>query len=138
MGVHRSHWRRVERPVCGWQSLTDTELRVAAIVAEGLTNAQVAERLFVSRHTVDFHLRQIFRKLAVRSRTELARSALGAEEHRSARTVNSAESGGLRTRVPDSAELVSSRRLLLHRGRPGLARRRLRLSEVDGFSAEVD
>jgi DNA-binding CsgD family transcriptional regulator len=76
MGVHRSHWRRVERPVCGWQSLTDTELRVAAIVAEGLTNAQVAERLFVSRHTVDFHLRQIFRKLAVRSRTELARVLL--------------------------------------------------------------
>jgi DNA-binding CsgD family transcriptional regulator len=73
MGVHRSHWRRLERPVCGWQSLTDTELRVAGIVAEGLTNAQVAERLFVSRHTVDFHLRQIFRKLAVRSRTELAR-----------------------------------------------------------------
>jgi DNA-binding CsgD family transcriptional regulator len=76
MGVHRSHWRRVERPVCGWQSLTDTELRVAAIVAEGLTNAQVAERLFVSRHTVDFHLRQIFRKLAVRSRTELARAVM--------------------------------------------------------------
>lgn len=76
VGVHRSHWRRVERPVCGWQSLTDTELRVAAIVAEGLTNAQVAERLFVSRHTVDFHLRQIFRKLAVRSRTELARALM--------------------------------------------------------------
>src|SRR4051794_38524021 len=76
MGVHRSHWRRVERPVCGWQSLTDTELRVAAIVAEGLTNAQVAERLFVSRHTVDFHLRQIFRKLGVRSRTELARAVM--------------------------------------------------------------
>ena len=73
LGVHRSHWRRVVRPVCGWQSLTDTELRVATVVAEGLTNAQVAERLFVSHHTVDFHLRQIFRKLALRSRTELAR-----------------------------------------------------------------
>ena len=76
MGVHPSHWRRVERPVCGWQSLTATEVRVAAVVAEGLTNAQVAERLFVSRHTVDFHLRQIFRKLAVRSRTELARAVI--------------------------------------------------------------
>lgn len=79
MGVRRSHWRRVERPVCGWESLTDTELRVAAIVAEGLTNVQVAERLFVSRHTVDFHLRQIFRKLAVRSRTELARALVEQE-----------------------------------------------------------
>ena len=56
---------------------------LAAIVAEGLTNVQVAERLFVSRHTVDFHLRQIFRKLAVRSRTELARSLV---EHDSAPT----------------------------------------------------
>jgi len=50
-----------------------------ATMAESLTNAQVAERLFVSRHTVDFHLRQIFRKLAVRSRTELARALVEQE-----------------------------------------------------------
>jgi DNA-binding CsgD family transcriptional regulator len=48
-------------------SVADDEQQVSRIVAEGLTNAQVAERLFLSRHTIDFHLRKIYRKLAVRS-----------------------------------------------------------------------
>jgi DNA-binding CsgD family transcriptional regulator len=61
------------RPVSGWASLTEAERRVALAVAEGLTNAQAADRLCLSRHTVDFHLRQTFRKLDIRSRVELAR-----------------------------------------------------------------
>jgi DNA-binding CsgD family transcriptional regulator len=61
------------RPSRGWLALSPTEMRVAELVADGLTNAQVAERIFLSRHTVDFHLRQIFRKLAVSSRVELTR-----------------------------------------------------------------
>jgi DNA-binding CsgD family transcriptional regulator len=61
------------RPVSGWASLTTTEERVALVVAEGCTNAEVASRMYLSRHTVDFHLRQIFRKLAIRSRVELTR-----------------------------------------------------------------
>jgi DNA-binding CsgD family transcriptional regulator len=69
---HRSGGRR-GRPLTGWSSLTETELRVIDLVAEGLTNAEAAERLFLSRHTVDFHLRQVFRKLGIRSRVELAR-----------------------------------------------------------------
>jgi DNA-binding CsgD family transcriptional regulator/predicted negative regulator of RcsB-dependent stress response len=76
LGVRPSHWTRAERPLTGWASLTDTEVRVARIVAEGATNAQAAGRLFLSRHTVDFHLRQIFRKLSIRSRVELTRIAL--------------------------------------------------------------
>jgi DNA-binding CsgD family transcriptional regulator len=76
LGVRPCHWTRADRPVSGWASLTDTERRVAEIVAEGLTNAQVGERMFVSRYTVDFHLRQVFRKLSIRSRVELARLAL--------------------------------------------------------------
>jgi DNA-binding CsgD family transcriptional regulator len=63
------------RPVSGWASLTEAERRVALAVAEGLTNAQAADRLCLSRHTVDFHLRQTFRKLDIRSRVELARLA---------------------------------------------------------------
>jgi DNA-binding CsgD family transcriptional regulator len=46
------------------------------LVAEGLTNRQVAERMFLSRHTVDFHLRQVFRKLGINSRVELVAVAL--------------------------------------------------------------
>jgi DNA-binding CsgD family transcriptional regulator len=76
LGVRPCHWTRAERPVSGWASLTETERRVADIVAEGLTNPQVADRLFLSRHTVDFHLRQAFRKLDIRSRVELTRLVL--------------------------------------------------------------
>jgi DNA-binding CsgD family transcriptional regulator len=65
------------RPVYGWASLTESERRVAGVVAEGLTNPQAGERLFLSRHTVDFHLRQIFRKLGIHSRVELTRVVVG-------------------------------------------------------------
>ena len=49
---------------------------MARVVAEGCTNVQTAERLSISRHTVDFHLRQIFRKLEVQSRVKLTRRVL--------------------------------------------------------------
>jgi DNA-binding CsgD family transcriptional regulator len=54
------------------RQLTPPERDVAALVSEGLTNQQVARRLHRSPHTVNFHLRNIFRKLDVRSRVELA------------------------------------------------------------------
>jgi DNA-binding CsgD family transcriptional regulator len=56
----------------GMTGLTDTEQSVAAWVTQGLTNREVAERLFMSRHTVDSHLRSIYRKLGVSSRLALA------------------------------------------------------------------
>jgi DNA-binding CsgD family transcriptional regulator len=56
----------------GWDGLTPTERSVAAVVAEGATNREAAARLYLSPHTVDFHLRQIFRKLGIGSRVELA------------------------------------------------------------------
>ena len=52
--------------------LTPTEQRVAELVAAGHTNREVAQALFVSVHTVEDNLRRIYRKLGVRSRTELA------------------------------------------------------------------
>ena len=61
-----------ERASLGWDSLTESECRLAWLVAEGLTNRQAAARLFVSHHTVDSHLRHIFRKLEINSRVELA------------------------------------------------------------------
>jgi DNA-binding CsgD family transcriptional regulator len=55
--------------------MTAAELAVAQLVAEGLTNREVAERLFVSPHTVSSHLRHVFLKLGINSRVELARRA---------------------------------------------------------------
>jgi DNA-binding CsgD family transcriptional regulator len=52
--------------------LTRTERTVATLVAQGLTNRQIAEQLFVSPRTVDAHLAHIFRKLDIRSRARLA------------------------------------------------------------------
>jgi predicted ATPase/DNA-binding NarL/FixJ family response regulator len=60
------------RPPGGWDSLTPTEVRVAELVAEGLTNPQIAERMFVSAGTVKTHISHIFRKLGLHSRTELS------------------------------------------------------------------
>jgi DNA-binding CsgD family transcriptional regulator len=76
LGVRRRHWERSERPASGWESLTATELSISALCSEGLTNPQIADRLFLSRHTVDFHLRQIFRKLDINSRVTLTRLQL--------------------------------------------------------------
>ncbi|GAA4579492.1 hypothetical protein GCM10023194_05240 [Planotetraspora phitsanulokensis] len=56
-----------------WSRLTDSERTVAEHVARGLTNRETAALLFISPHTVDYHLRQVFRKFQVRSRVELAR-----------------------------------------------------------------
>ena len=57
-------------------TLTRTEEREAALVATGSTNREVAAALFVSVHTVEANLKRIYRKLGIRSRTELARSSL--------------------------------------------------------------
>jgi DNA-binding CsgD family transcriptional regulator len=76
MGVRHCHWRRRERPVSGWDSLTETERAVSDLVAQGLTNRKAAEQMFLSPHTIDFHLRQIFRKLQIDSRVDLTRLAI--------------------------------------------------------------
>ncbi len=57
--------------------LTHQELEVARLVAQGLSNREVAARLFVSHRTVEFHLRNAFTKLGVNSRTKLATLDLG-------------------------------------------------------------
>jgi peptidoglycan hydrolase-like protein with peptidoglycan-binding domain/DNA-binding CsgD family transcriptional regulator len=52
--------------------LTETERHVAALIAQGHTNREVAAAMFVTENTVQTHIRHIFQKLGVRSRTELA------------------------------------------------------------------
>ncbi|MCB5910443.1 helix-turn-helix transcriptional regulator [Streptomyces sp. SF28] len=60
----------------GWSNLTPSELRVVRLVADGLTNRQVASRLSLSTHTIDSHLRHSFAKLGISRRVELARHVL--------------------------------------------------------------
>jgi DNA-binding CsgD family transcriptional regulator len=67
--------RRVQPPQApstGWAALTRAELEVARLVAQGKTNREIADHLFVSPHTVNSHLRHIFAKVRVRSRVQLA------------------------------------------------------------------
>jgi DNA-binding CsgD family transcriptional regulator len=54
-----------------WPSLTPSEMRIAGFVAKGLTNKDIAQRLCVSPHTVDAHLKHIYTKLDIHSRVEL-------------------------------------------------------------------
>ena len=59
----------------GWDSLTPTETKITALVAEGLSNPQIAARLFLSRRTVATHVSHILSKLDVHSRIDIAREA---------------------------------------------------------------
>jgi DNA-binding CsgD family transcriptional regulator len=72
LGVRHRPLAKRRRATTGWQSLTDTEWQVVRLVAQGLTNRQVGERLFVSRRTVETHLAHVFQKLGFSSRAQLA------------------------------------------------------------------
>ncbi|OFW72721.1 MAG: hypothetical protein A2Y55_05415 [Actinobacteria bacterium RBG_16_68_12] len=69
----RSELRRISGRAATPGALTPAEERVAALVAEGKTNREVAAALYLSERTVEGHLSHVFGKLGVRSRTELAR-----------------------------------------------------------------
>lgn len=71
-GLHAGARGPRRRPAHGWDSLTATERRVSELVAQGLSNPQIGERLFVSRRTVQTHVSNVFRKLSLASRAELA------------------------------------------------------------------
>jgi DNA-binding CsgD family transcriptional regulator len=64
-----------KRPASGWGSLTLSELDVAGLVCEELTNKDIAARLFVSPRTVQTHLAHVYTKLGLTSRVQLAQKA---------------------------------------------------------------
>lgn len=81
----RRRWRAVSlhvgargarsRPRTGWESLSEGELRVVRLVAEGRTNREIAAQLFITRDTVHTHVSHALRKLGLSSRVELAAQA---------------------------------------------------------------
>ena len=69
--LSRSGARLVREPASGVEGLTPSEIRVAELAAEGLTNREVAQALFVSEKTVETHLGRVYRKLDIKSRHAL-------------------------------------------------------------------
>jgi len=61
-------------PTQSRSNLTPSELRVARMAAEGMTNREIAQALFLTENTIETHLRSVFRKLQLRSRSQLARA----------------------------------------------------------------
>jgi DNA-binding NarL/FixJ family response regulator len=76
--IHRQT-RRGAADGRGLESLTGRELQLARLVVDRKTNPQIASELFLSQKTVETHLRNIFRKVGVSSRVDLARAVESAE-----------------------------------------------------------
>jgi len=74
-GIRRGPHAKHRRAQSGWDSLTATEIKIAAFVEEGLSNPEIAARLLLSRRTVATHVSHILKKLDVHSRIDIAREA---------------------------------------------------------------
>jgi DNA-binding CsgD family transcriptional regulator len=89
----RATGETVRRRDAGRERLTPQELRIAELVAEGGSNREVAERLFLSPRTVGYHLARVYQKLGISSRTRLARELRERELDRSAETGGQRQTG---------------------------------------------
>ena len=74
-GIRRGPHAKHRQARSGWDSLTATEIKIAAFVEEGLSNPEIAARLLLSRRTVATHVSHILKKLDVHSRTDIARES---------------------------------------------------------------
>jgi DNA-binding NarL/FixJ family response regulator len=74
-GIRRGPHAKHRQARSGWDSLTATEIKIAAFVEEGLSNPEIAAKLLLSRRTVATHVSHILKKLDVHSRTDIARES---------------------------------------------------------------
>ncbi|MDG4827523.1 AAA family ATPase [Asanoa sp. WMMD1127] len=74
-GIRRGPRVRHRQARRGWEALTPTEVRVAGMVAQGMSNPQIATQLYLSRRTVQTHVSHILAKLELQSRIDIAREA---------------------------------------------------------------
>jgi DNA-binding CsgD family transcriptional regulator len=88
-GIRRGRRGTRGRPQIGWASLTPAEHAVAGLVAEGLSNPQIGERLYISRRTVQTHLAHMFAKLDIATRAQLAADVT---RHRGSEPADTADS----------------------------------------------
>ena len=65
-----------QRAVSGWAALTPTEVKIAALIAQGASTSEIARAMFLSRRTVQTYISRILAKLGVKSRVEIVREAL--------------------------------------------------------------
>ncbi|HEX2355745.1 MAG TPA: AAA family ATPase [Micromonosporaceae bacterium] len=74
-GIRRGPRVRHRRADHGWESLTPTELKIVELVAQGMSNPEIARHLFLSRRTVQTHVSHVLAKLNLHSRIDIAREA---------------------------------------------------------------
>jgi len=74
-GIRRGPHAKHRQATSGWESLTPTETKIAALVEAGLSNPEIAAKLLLSRRTIATHVSHILKKLDVHSRTDIAREA---------------------------------------------------------------
>jgi DNA-binding CsgD family transcriptional regulator len=75
-GIRRGSRAKHRQAQSGWASLTPAEIKIAALVEEGLSNPEIAARLLLSPRTIATHVSHILKKLDVHSRTEIARESV--------------------------------------------------------------
>ncbi|MDT7783000.1 MAG: hypothetical protein QOF58_1419 [Pseudonocardiales bacterium] len=76
LGIRRGPRSLHRRATSGWDALTPAEVRIAGLVAKGLSNPDIAGELFLSRRTVQTHVSNILTKLGLSSRLEIVRGAV--------------------------------------------------------------
>ena len=74
-GIRRGPHAKHRQARSGWDSLTATEIKIATLVEEGMSNPEIAAKLLLSRRTIATHVSHILKKLDVNSRTDIARES---------------------------------------------------------------